>query len=138
MLRVLFMSIALFWGESSDFSKRRQRNFGSPILRLRASPSTVHVQVRYQGCPHLLDLTNKRLPLLKSTLHSQMASSLESVVSNFSFMLEQNSRLITAVGTLSAISFAVTPILEQIYQVYIKAGRGGLSPNVYGWTKSSP
>jgi len=66
-----------------------------------------------------------------------MASPLESVVSNFSFMLEQNARLITTVGTLSAISFAVAPILEQNYRAYINAGRGGLPPNVYGWAKSS-
>jgi hypothetical protein len=66
-----------------------------------------------------------------------MASPLESVVSNFSFMLEQNVRLITTVGTLSAISFAVAPILEQNYRAYINAGRGGLPPNVYGWAKSS-
>jgi hypothetical protein len=67
-----------------------------------------------------------------------MASSpLESAVSNFSFVLEQNARLITTVGTLSAISFAVVPILEQNYRAYIDAGRGGLPPNVYGWAKSS-
>ena len=66
-----------------------------------------------------------------------MAFPLESVVSNFSFMLEQNARLITTVGALSAISFAVVPILEQNYRAYIDAGRGGLPPNVYGWAKSS-
>lgn len=66
-----------------------------------------------------------------------MASPLESAVSNFSFVLEQNARLITTVGTLSAISFAVVPILEQNYRAYIDAGRGGLPPNVYGWAKSS-
>lgn len=66
-----------------------------------------------------------------------MASPLESVVSNFSFMLEQNARLLTAVGTLSAISIAVAPILEQNYRAYINAGRGGLPPNLYGWAKSS-
>jgi len=66
-----------------------------------------------------------------------MASPLESAVSNISFMLEQNARLITTVGTLSAISIAVVPILEQNYRAYINAGRGGLPPNVYGWAKSS-
>ena len=66
-----------------------------------------------------------------------MAFPLESVVSNFSFMLEQNIRLITAVGMLSAISFAVAPTLERNYRAYIDAGRGGLPPNVYGWAKSS-
>jgi hypothetical protein len=66
-----------------------------------------------------------------------MASPLESAVSDFSFMLEQNARLITTVGTLSAISFAVVPILEQNYRSYIDAGRGGLPPNLYGWAKSS-
>lgn len=74
----------------------------------------------------------------KSTPRSQMTSSpLEYVVSNFSFTLEQNARLITTVGTLSAISFAVVSILEQNYRSYINAGRGGLPPNVYGWAKSS-
>jgi hypothetical protein len=73
----------------------------------------------------------------KPFLHSEMTSPLESVVSNFSFMLEQNARLITTVGTLSAISFAVAPRLEQNYREYIDAGRGGLPPNVYGWAKSS-
>jgi len=66
-----------------------------------------------------------------------MASPLESVVSNVSFMLEQNARLITTIGTLSAISLAVAPILEQNYRAYINAGRGGVPPNVYGWAKSS-
>lgn len=66
-----------------------------------------------------------------------MASPLESAVSNFSFALEQNARLITTVGTLSAISIAVLPILEQNYRAYIDAGRGGLPPNLYGWAKSS-
>ena len=66
-----------------------------------------------------------------------MTSPLESVVSNFSFMLEQNARLITTVGTLSAISLAVVPILEQNYRAYIDAGRGGLPPNIYGWAKST-
>jgi hypothetical protein len=66
-----------------------------------------------------------------------MASPLESAVSNFSFMLEQNARLITTVGTLSAISIAVVPMLEQNYRAYLDAGRGGLPPNLYGWAKSS-
>ena len=66
-----------------------------------------------------------------------MASPLESAVSNFSFMLEQNARLITAVGTLSVFSLAAKPILEQNYRAYIDAGRGGLPPNVYGWAKST-
>ena len=66
-----------------------------------------------------------------------MASPLESAVSNVSFVLEQNARLITTVGTLSAISIAVMPILEQNYRAYIDAGRGGLPPNLYGWAKSS-
>lgn len=66
-----------------------------------------------------------------------MTSPLESAVSDFSFMLEQNARLITTVGTLSAISIAVVPILEQNYRAYIDAGRGGLPPNLYGWAKSS-
>ena len=66
-----------------------------------------------------------------------MTSPLESVVSNFSFMLEQNARLITTVGTLSAISFAVAPILEQNYREYVDVGRGGLPPSLYGWAKSS-
>lgn len=66
-----------------------------------------------------------------------MTSPLESAVSDLSFMLEQNARLITTVGTLSAISFAVVPILEQNYRAYIDAGRGGLPPNLYGWAKSS-
>jgi hypothetical protein len=66
-----------------------------------------------------------------------MASPQESVVPNFSFMLEQNIWLITTVGTLSAISFAVAPVLERNYRAYINAGCGGLPPNVYGWAKSS-
>ena len=66
-----------------------------------------------------------------------MTSPLEPAVSNFSFTLEQNARLITTVGTLSAISLAVVPILEQNYRSYIAAGRGGLPSNVYGWAKSS-
>ena len=66
-----------------------------------------------------------------------MASPLESVVSNFSFVVEQNARLITTVGTLSAISLAAVPILGQNYREYIDAGRGGLPPNVYGWAKST-
>lgn len=66
-----------------------------------------------------------------------MTSPLESVVANFSFTLEQNARLITAVGTLSAISLVVVPILEQNYRSYIDAGRGGLPSNVYGWAQSS-
>ena len=66
-----------------------------------------------------------------------MTSPLESAVSNFSFMLEQNAKLITTLGTLSAISIAVVPILEQNYRAYIDAGRGGLPPNLYGWAKSS-
>jgi len=59
------------------------------------------------------------------------------LVSNVSFMLEQNVRLITTVGTLSAISLAVASLLEPNYRAYIDAGRGGLPPNVYGWAKSS-
>ena len=66
-----------------------------------------------------------------------MASPLESAVSNFSFMLEQNARLITAVGTLSVFSLAAKPILQKNYRAYIDAGRGGLPPNVYGWAKST-
>jgi hypothetical protein len=66
-----------------------------------------------------------------------MIFSLESAVSNISFMLEQNAWLITAVGALSAISLAVALRLEQNYREYIDAGRGGLPPNVYGWAKSS-
>ena len=66
-----------------------------------------------------------------------MASPLESAVSNVSFMLERNARLITTVGTLSALSLAVVPIVEQNYREYIDAGRGGLPPNVYGWAKST-
>ena len=66
-----------------------------------------------------------------------MASPLESAVSNLSFVLEQNARLFTTIGTLSALSIAVAPLLEQNYRAYIDAGRGGLPPNVYGWAKSS-
>lgn len=66
-----------------------------------------------------------------------MISPIESAVSDFSFMLGQNARLITTVGTLSAISLAVVPVLEQNYRAYIDAGRGGLPPNLYGWAKSS-
>ena len=66
-----------------------------------------------------------------------MTSPLESVVSNVSFMLEQNARLLTTVGALSAVSFAVAPRLERNYRAYIDAGRGGLPPNVYGWAKST-
>ena len=66
-----------------------------------------------------------------------MTSPLESAVSNISFMLEQNARLITTVGTLSALSFAAGSVLEQNYRAYIDAGRGGLPPNVYGWAKST-
>ena len=66
-----------------------------------------------------------------------MASPLQSVVYNVSLVLEQNARLITTVGALSAISFAVAPILEQNYRAYIDAGRGGLPPNVYGWARST-
>ena len=66
-----------------------------------------------------------------------MSPPLESVVSNVSFVLEQNARLITTVGTLSAISFAVVPRVEQNYREYIDAGRGGLPPNVIGWAKST-
>ena len=66
-----------------------------------------------------------------------MGFPLKSVVSNFSFMLEQNAWPITAFGVLSAISFVVVPILEQNYQAYIDAGHGGLPPNIYGWAKSS-
>jgi hypothetical protein len=73
----------------------------------------------------------------KPVLHSEMTSPLESMLSDVSFMLEQNARLITTVGTLSAISFVVAPRLEQNYREYIDAGRGGLPPNVYGWAKSS-
>jgi hypothetical protein len=75
--------------------------------------------------------------LMNPIFHSQMASPLESVVPDFSFMLEQNIWLITTVGMLSAISFAVAPVLERNYRAYINAGRGGLPPNVYGWAKSS-
>lgn len=66
-----------------------------------------------------------------------MASPLQSVVYNASLVLEQNAWLIATVGALSAISFAVAPILEQNYQAYIDAGRGGLPPNVYGWARST-
>ena len=52
-------------------------------------------------------------------------------------MLEQNAKLITTVGTLSALFIAIAPILEQNYRAYIDAGRGGLPPNLYGWAKSS-
>ena len=52
-------------------------------------------------------------------------------------MLEQNARLITTIGTFSAISLAVAPLLGQNYRAYIDAGRGGLPPNVYGWAKST-
>lgn len=76
-------------------------------------------------------------PTQKSTSRPTMASRIESAVSDFSFMLEQNARLITTVGTLSAISLAVVPVLEQNYREYIDAGRGGLPPNLYGWAKSS-
>jgi len=77
------------------------------------------------------------LSLPKSILLSKMTSPLESMVSNVSFMLEQNARAITTVGALSAISLAVASLLEQNYRAYIDAGRGGLPPNVYGWAKSS-
>lgn len=66
-----------------------------------------------------------------------MTSPLESVVSNVSFVLEQNARLLTTIGTFSVISIAVAPLLEQNYRAYIDAGRGGLPPNVYGWAKST-
>jgi len=66
-----------------------------------------------------------------------MTSPLEPAVSNVSFMLEQNARLITTVGALSAISIVVAPILRQNYRAYIDAGPGGLPHNVYGWAKSS-
>lgn len=66
-----------------------------------------------------------------------MAPPLDSVVSNVSFVLEQNARLITTVGTLSAISIALAPLVEQNYREYIDAGRGGLPPNVYGWARST-
>jgi len=62
-----------------------------------------------------------------------MASRLESVASNVSFVLEQNAQLIT-VGTISAL--AAVPILQN-YRAYIDAGRGGLPPNLYGWAKST-
>jgi len=52
-------------------------------------------------------------------------------------MLEQNARLITTIGTFSAISLAVAPLLGQNYRAYIDAGRGGLPPTVYGWAKST-
>ena len=66
-----------------------------------------------------------------------MSPPLESVVSNFSFAVEQNVRLLTTVGTLSAISIAVAPRLGKNYREYIDAGRGGLPPNVFGWLRSS-
>ena len=66
-----------------------------------------------------------------------MASPLEPVLSNFSFILERNARLVTTVCALSIIIFAVVPLLEQNYRAYIDAGDGGLPPNLYGWAKSS-
>jgi len=64
-----------------------------------------------------------------------MASTLESVVYKISFMLEQNARLITTVGTLSVFCLAAGSILEQNYWAYINTSRGGLPPNIYGWAK---
>ena len=61
----------------------------------------------------------------------------ESAVSNFYLMLEQNARLIATVGTLSALSLVVVPLLGQSYRAYIGAGRSGLPPNVYGWANST-
>ena len=66
-----------------------------------------------------------------------MTSPLESMVSNVSFVLERNIRLLTTIGTLIAVSFAVTPYLVANYRAYINAGRGGLPPNVYGWVRST-
>lgn len=66
-----------------------------------------------------------------------MTSPPKSVVSVFSLMMEQNSRLITAVGILSALSLVAAPILARNYKAYIDAGPGGLPPNIYGWTKST-
>jgi hypothetical protein len=84
-----------------------------------------------------MDIKLTSLSPQKSILSSQMVSPLESVVSNVSFMLEGNARLITTAAALSVISLAVAPLLEQNYRAYINAGRGGLPPNVFGWAKST-
>ena len=77
------------------------------------------------------------LPLKSILRSSYMASPLDSVVSNFSFVVEQHAWLITIVGTLFTLSLAAAPILGRNYREYIDAGHGGLPPNVYGWAKST-
>ena len=88
------------------------------------------------------DNSRKKMDIKPTSVSSKIncslsMSPLESMVSNVSFVLEQNAQLITTVGTLSAISLAVVPRAEQYYQEYIDADRGGLPPNVIGWVKST-
>lgn len=125
-----FYSVSTFDHASSP-SPGSESNWGSQV----------------QDVPHIFQFVAARrvgikaaivlLPKRTKKATPPMSSPLESAVSNLSFMLEQNARLITTVGTLSAISIAVVPILEQNYRAYIDAGRGGLPPNLYGWAKSS-
>ena len=98
------------------------------------SPGPTHRVSR--SSPKSWYISRRRSPSKINPSLLEMASPLESAVSNFSFMLEQNARLIT-VGTLSVFSLAAGSILEQNYRAYIDAGRGGLPPNVYGWAKST-
>ena len=153
MLRVLTVSTASALSQVEQFLQAALTQYNFFHIFTASRPSTAHLH-QYPAARAIALSTetesthwisrwlknrykSRRGSLQKSIPRPQMASPLESAASNVSFMLEQNARLITTIGALSAISIVVAPILGQNYRAYIDAGPGGLSPNVYGWAKSS-